>query len=121
MGAENFLREGRALLASLGARVPPALRGAVGAAPPAPTPAAAARQAALAALTLDADAIWARERARPPVRAPWVIKGEPGGASLAPSKMRGKKRTQNPPARPLNPHPSLKPQAPTTPSAGRWT
>jgi hypothetical protein len=74
MGGENLVREGRELLAAAGARVPPLLRGPVGVPPPAPSPEVSARQAALAALTLDAGAVWERERRRPQVAAPWAIK-----------------------------------------------
>lgn len=75
MGFENFLREGRELLAAIGFKVPLVLRGEVGARPPERTPEMLARQEQLAKLTLSNKAIWDRENARPPVRAPWVIKG----------------------------------------------
>lgn len=75
MGAENFLREGREMLAAMGVRVPALRRGEVGAAPLVVTPEVLQRQAALKRLTLSNKAIWDREHARPPIRAPWVIKG----------------------------------------------
>ena len=74
MGAENFLREGREMLAQMGFSMPTLLRGGVGIAPPALTPTVLERQVALQALTLNAGEIWEREHRRPEVVAPWIIK-----------------------------------------------
>lgn len=74
MGAENFIREGRALLASLGIQqLPKLLRGPVGA-PLEDSEAVKAHEELISKLTLSNDKIWEREKARPPIKSPWVIK-----------------------------------------------
>ncbi|GAX73707.1 hypothetical protein CEUSTIGMA_g1160.t1 [Chlamydomonas eustigma] len=76
MGSENFIREGRELLAALGLKnLPQLLRSSVGSAAPCPrSPEVQARRDLLGKLTLSNQAVWDREHAREPVKSPWVIK-----------------------------------------------
>lgn len=76
MGIENFLREGRSLLDSVGVGkfLPQVLASEVGVAPPKDTPEMKERKRILDSLTLSNDAVWDREKKRPPVKSPLVIK-----------------------------------------------
>ena len=75
MGSENFIREGRALLASLGLEsyLPRLLRGPVGASVE-ESPDVKSHEELIGRLTLSNDKIWDREKQRDEVKSPWVIK-----------------------------------------------
>jgi len=78
MGAENFIRESRAIADTLDIRVPawvPDIQyGGTGVSDKQAEEAGNLR-AKLLQLTLSNEAIWERERARPEIEAPWIIKG----------------------------------------------